>query len=399
MTCKFCGSPLPDGAMICDLCGNNQKASKPVDAFSFGATPAPQKKGKPADRWNTGPSASMEGASMDDINPVPVKRKKSHGSFPIKKLLAVLCVLVILGGLGFGAWWFINNRSVDQNEEIAESFKKLIRAKNAGYSVTVTASALGQKEYKTYDGGYSFNKSDSRYVTWINAEGETIVNLLTPDAGYRINMTSERYYNLYLSNPGDFPNKKIIMILDKCYEIETLAAEANSYKQMEDLFSGKLLDEIEKEQEDPEVLAALTPEERKYYDAGKKLEKEFTDPDFIKDVLNAKRNTVNGSIVYEFDVDIPELMKRLYSSIEDMLPAEEKQMAEQMKNLKKEDIEKSGIKLTGRLTITDGYFSIGIINFKMSALMEMDIDLRATNPGKTEIPEDVRQMVDAVYAK
>ena len=134
MTCKFCGSPLPDGAMICDLCGNNQKASKPVEAFSFGAAPAQPKKGKPADRWNTGPSASMEGASMDDVAPVAAKPKKSRGSFPVKKLLVVLCALIIVGGIGFGAWWFINNRGVDQNKEIMESIKELVRAKNAGFS-------------------------------------------------------------------------------------------------------------------------------------------------------------------------------------------------------------------------------------------------------------------------
>ena len=100
MTCKFCGSPLPDGAMICDLCGNNQKASKPVEAFSFGAAPAQPKKGKPADRWNTGPSASMEGASMDDVAPVAVKPKKSRGSFPVKKLLVVRNIIFLFVRMG-----------------------------------------------------------------------------------------------------------------------------------------------------------------------------------------------------------------------------------------------------------------------------------------------------------
>ena len=142
MTCKFCGSPLPDGAMICDLCGNNQKASKPVGAFSFeGSKPATEKKGKPADRWNTGPSASMEGAGTDDIVPVKTKRKKVHGSFPIKKILVVLLVLALIGGAGFGAWYFIFNRGVDENEEIVESFKKVVRAKNAEYSISVKSGS------------------------------------------------------------------------------------------------------------------------------------------------------------------------------------------------------------------------------------------------------------------
>lgn len=399
MTCKFCGSPLPDGAMICDLCGNNQKASKPVEAFSFGAAPAQPKKGKPADRWNTGPSASMEGASMDDVAPVAAKPKKSRGSFPVKKLLVVLCALIIVGGIGFGAWWFINNRGVDQNKEIMESIKELVRAKNAGFSIRAEVSGMGQKQVESIDGGYSFNKSDKRFVTWLDQLNEKQVMIATPEANYKVLETSERYYNLFLSNPEDFPNRRIVMISNKCYDIETLPAEQSNYQQIEDLFSEKYFEEMEKEQEDPEVLAQLTPEERKYYDAGKKLQQEFTDPKFLDEVLNAKRTKVNGSILYEFDADIAELLKRLYSSVADLLPAEEAQIAAQMMNLKKEDIEKSGIKMTGRITITDGCFAVGVMNMQYLNLINIEMNVRAINPGKTEIPDDVRQMIDAVYSK
>ncbi len=399
MTCKFCGSPLPDGAMICDLCGNNQKASKPVEAFSFGSTPAQPKKGKPADRWNTGPSASMEGASMDDINPAPVKRKKSRGSFPVKKILVVLCVLLVLGGIGFGAWWFINNRGVDENQEITESIKKLVRANNAGFSIRVEVAGMGQKQVESIEGGYSFNKSDKRFVLWMDQGGENQVMIATPEANYKVLETSERYYNLFLSNPEDFPNRRIVLIANKCYDIETLPAEQNNYQQLEDLFSGKYFDEMEKEQEDPQVLAQLTPEERKYYDAAKKLQQEFTDPNFLKDVLNSKRTKVSSSVIYDFDADIAELLKRFYSSIDGLLPAEQAQIAQQLQNLKKEDIEKSGIKMTGRVTITDGYFAVGTMNMTYLSLMNIEMDVRATNPGKTEVPEDVRSMIDAVGSK
>lgn len=398
MTCKFCGSPLPDGAMICDLCGNNQKASKPVDAFSFGATPAPEKKGKPADRWNTGPSASMEGASMEEINPTPVKRKKSHGSFPVKKLLAVLGVLIVLGGLGFGAWWFINNRGVDENEEIVESFKKVIRAKNATFSATTSVSLMGQKKNQTMEGGFSYNKSDKLYVLWNKTEGVEVANVSTPDGAYQIEESSQRFYNLYLSNPEEFPNARIVMANDgTCYQVTTV--EENNFKEMEDLFNGDLLDQIEKQEDDPQAIAEMSALEKQYYEAGKKLEKEFTDPDFIKDVLNAKRSKVGESIRYEFDADIAEILTRLYSSIGGLLPADQQQMVNEIKGKSKKDYEEMGVKLTGSMTITDGYFAIGIINYQMSTYGSIEIDLRVNNPGRTEIPDNIKQMVAAINLK
>ena len=401
MTCKFCGSPLPDGAMICDLCGNNQKASKPVGAFSFeGSRPATEKKGKPADRWNTGPSASMEGAGTDDIVPVKVKRKKVRGSFPIKKILVVLLVLAVLGGGAFGAWWYITNHSVDENEEIVESFKKIARAKNAEFSVIISSSSMGQMQAaQTMDGGFVFEKSDKRFVSWVTAQNETSVNCLTETAGYTVTPTTERYYNLYLSNPSDFPNEKIVMVGTECYDIVTMPAESNNYKEMEDLFTEKMFDSMEKEQDDAELLASMSEEERKLYDAAKKFQAELTDPDFIKDVLNAKRTKTSDAIIYEFDVDLAAFLQKLYSSMEGVLPAGQSVDLSSLKNISKDDMDKMGFKCTGRLTIKDGYASMLTGKLSIGVYGSVDLDMRVKNPGRTEIPDDVKKMLDAITAK
>ena len=415
MTCKFCGSPLPDGAMICDLCGNNQKASKPVDAFSFGSSqPAAQKKGKPADRWNTGPSASMEGAGTDDFVQVQPKRKKVHRSFPVKKIVITLLVLALVAGAGFGAWWFITNRSVDQSEEIVESFKKIIRAKNAEYSLVATTSALGQQDMSSIEGGYSFLGSDKQTVIWMSGSGEifsellknlpvtdetgpvTITNVTTPEATYRILKTSERYYNLYLSKPEDFPNLKVVMLGDKCFDIETLPQTENKYKEYEELFDGDLLDQMGKEQDDPAEVAALSPEAKKYYDAGKKLQKDFTDPSFIENVLRARRTKSGSKIIYDFDADIPKMMDMIYGTLKDILPAGQ---LGNINSMSQKDYEKAGIKLTGKLTIEDGYLSMAVVEYGVEPIMKINLNMQIKNPGRTDIPEDVKQMVDAIKAK
>ena len=403
MTCKFCGSPLPDGAMICDLCGNNQKASKPVGAFSFeGSKPATEKKGKPADRWNTGPSASMEGAGTDDFVPVKVKRSKVRGSFPIKKILVVLLVLALIGGAGFGAWWFINNRGVDQKDEILDSFKKIARAKNAEYTTSITANVMGQSVVQSMNGGFSFDKSEKKYVSWYtNPEeaGQLIVACMTEEAAYQVTETAERYYNLYLSNPSDYPNEKIVMVGGICYDIITLPVDKNTYKQMEDIFTEKVFDSMEQEQDDPELIARLTPEEKKLYDAGKKFQDELNDPSFLKDVMNAKRTKISDGIVYDFDIDLAEFLKILYSSMQGVLPAEYDATMAQLQNYKKEDLDKMGVSCTARLTIRDGYASILTGKIALGPTMTMNLDLRIMNPGRTEIPEEVKKKLDAINAK
>ncbi|MBO4478694.1 MAG: hypothetical protein J5757_10290 [Lachnospiraceae bacterium] len=391
MTCKFCGSPLPDGAMICDLCGNNQKASKPVGAFSFeGSKPATEKKGKPADRWNTGPSASMEGAGTDDIVPVKTKRKKVHGSFPIKKILVVLLVLALIGGAGFGAWYFILNRGVDENEEIVESFKKVVRAKNAEYSISVTSGST----VRSITGGFYYDKSEKKLVSWNTEENKLVVTILTEKETYNVTMTSERYYNLYLSNPNDYPNEKIIMIGSECFDIKTITGTESDYKQMENIFNDKWFDSMEQEQADAELLASMTAEEKKYYDAIKKFQDELTDPNFMKDVLNAKRNKISSGIVYEFDVDLAKFMQIMYSSMSGVLPAGYD--LSQLSSATKETLEKLGIKCTGRLTIHDGYFSILSGEISMQSVPYMKLDMRIENPGRTEYPENVKKMVDSI---
>ncbi|MBO7515178.1 MAG: hypothetical protein J6T47_06125, partial [Lachnospiraceae bacterium] len=412
MTCKFCGSPLPDGAMICDLCGNNQKASKPVDAFSFGSSqPAAQKKGKPADRWNTGPSASMEGAGTEDFVQAQPKRKKVRRSFPVKKVVITLLVLALVAGAGFGAWWFINNRSVDQSEEIVESFKKVIRAKNAEYSLIGTTTAMGQKDMSSLDGGYSFLRSEKQTVIWMTGSGELFKNLLeglpnadetgpvtittvtTPEGAYRVLNTSERYYNLYLSKPEEFPNRKIVMVGDKCFDIETLPQTENNYAEYEELFDGDLLDQMGKEQDDPEVVAALSPEARKLYDAGKKLQKDFTDPSFIEDVLRARRTKSGGKIIYDFDADIPKLMNMIYGTIKDILPAGQTGELDQINSMTQKQYEEMGIKITGKLTIEDGYLSMAVMDFGVDPIMKISLNMQIKNPGRTDIPEDIKLMV------
>lgn len=391
MTCKFCGSPLPDGAMICDLCGNNQKASKPVGAFSFeGSKPATEKKGKPADRWNTGPSASMEGAGTDDIVPVKTKRKKVHGSFPIKKILVVLLVLALIGGAGFSAWYFILNRGVDENEEIVESFKKVVRAKNAEYSISVKSGST----VRSITGGFYYDKSEKKLVSWNTEENELVVTILTEKETYNVTMTSERYYNLYLSNPNDYPNEKIIMIGSECFDIKTITGTESDYKQMENIFNDKWFDSMEQEQADAELLASMTAEEKKYYDAIKKFQDELTDPNFMKDVLNAKRNKISSGIVYEFDVDLAKFMQIMYSSMSGVLPAGYD--LSQLSSATKETLEKLGIKCTGRLTIRDGYFSILTGEISMQSVPYMELDMRIENPGRTEYPENVKKMVDSI---
>ena len=133
-------------------------------------------------------------------------------------------------------------------------------------------------------------------------------------------MTSERYYNLYLSNPNDYPNEKIIMIGSECFDIKTITGTESDYKQMENIFNDKWFDSMEREQADAELLASMTAEEKKYYDAVKKFQDELTDPNFMKDVLNAKRNKISSGIVYEFDVDLAKFMQIMYSSMSGVLP-------------------------------------------------------------------------------
>ena len=89
----------------------------------------------------------------------------------------------------------------------------------------------------------------------------------------------------------------------------------------------------------------------------------------------------------------------MYSSIGGLLPVDQQQMVNEIKGKSKKDYEEMGVKLTGSMTITDGYFAIGIINYQMSMYGSIEIDLRVNNPGRTEIPDNIKQMVAAINLK
>jgi len=389
--------------MICDLCGNNQKATKPVGAFSFDAPkPETPQKGKPADRWNTGASASMEGDTTDDLVFEPAKRSRKKGSsFPVKKVLLTVCILAVVAALGFGAWWFISNRNVDHHEEIADAFKKFIREKSTEYTISVDQyTAYGQLAKSVSEtGGWIFDEDKKSFTMWHGQGEEFGVSYMTPEKNYKVTETSERYYNLYLSDPTDFPNQKIVMDGNKCYSITEVTDSQNSYKEMESLFVGDYLDQIEAETIASEEYAKMSAYEKQLYEAGREIQKELISPEFLEKALNTKRVKVSNGIVYELNIDLPELMRRLLNPVKGVV-ADSTGIStdeyEKMLAFIEEEMKRENASITGRISIKSGVFTNGSVAMSIEGRKGLEMSVRCQNTGHVEMPDLVKHMVAAI---
>ena len=115
---------------------------------------------------------------------------------------------------------------------------------------------------------------------------------------------------------------------------------------------------------------------------------------FEEDRKSAMETGMDGHLAKPYDV--PKMMDMIYGTLKDILPAGQ---LGNINSMSQKDYEKAGIKLTGKLTIEDGCLSMAVVEYGVEPIMKINLNMQIKNPGRTDIPEDVKQMVDAIKAK